>query len=164
MSKYLVLANLKLCMAFRVSVSYIKHSTFHVSVSCTLHHCSSLSPLKHLKNNGNIHILSSELAASYNSFLKISFHQKVTELRMNKRSSSFLIHRRSLLMAAMATGFVTRGPNTAYSSKPCVNWNNKIDDSVRKTVKLAYSEHTYNEITLVTKSRLLWGDIFSLWE
>jgi hypothetical protein len=38
-------------------------------------------------------------------------------------------------MAAMATGFVTRGPNTAYSSKPCVNCNIIIDDSVRNRYK-----------------------------
>lgn len=47
-----------------------------------------------------------------------SANQNVTELNINKCSSSFLIHLRSLFMAAMATGLVTRGPNTAYSSKP----------------------------------------------
>lgn len=35
---------------------------------------------------------------------------------MNKRSSSFLIHLRSLVMAVMAQAFVTRGLKQEYSS------------------------------------------------
>ena len=39
---------------------------------------------------------------------------------MNNRSSSFLIHFSNLLTELIATGFVTRGPNTAKSSNPAV--------------------------------------------
>ena len=46
--------------------------------------------------------------------------QKVGEFRMNSLSSSFLIHLSSLLTELIATGFVTRGPNTAYNSNPAV--------------------------------------------
>ena len=44
---------------------------------------------------------------------------------MKSLSSSFLIHLRSLFTELIAAGFVTSGPNTAYSSNPAVTYGQK---------------------------------------
>ncbi len=45
--------------------------------------------------------------------------------RINRRSSSFLIQRSSLVMALMAQVFVTRGLKHVYNSNLLVTWNEK---------------------------------------
>ena len=49
--------------------------------------------------------------------------------RMKRRSSSFLIHRRSLVMALMAQAFVTRGLKQVYNSNLLVTCNGQGTNS-----------------------------------
>lgn len=53
---------------------------------------------------------------------------------MNRRSSSFLIHLRSLVIAVMAQAFVTRGLKQVYSSNLLVTLN-KEQNNQEKTAK-----------------------------
>lgn len=50
---------------------------------------------------------------------------------MKRRSSSFLIHLRSLVMAVMAHAFVTRGLKQVYSSNLLVTYNVEGDKDFR---------------------------------
>lgn len=70
---------------------------------------------------------------------------------MNRRSSSFLIHRSSLVIAVIAQAFVTRGLKQVYSSNLLVTCSTRKKSTVRVLLLLHWSTYLLLQSALLNR-------------